>query len=316
VVISTDNVPEADRFSFWREEVNERLIRICGERNKDQEAPFKARLVGAIGPSLAYVRCRADGHPAVRRPCDIARHSGDARVVLYREHGPGAWFRSEGREYVTERGDLMVGDQTVPLACVARTHFDYEVWLLPSKLLHSHLPVSRRPRSLHLTGHGGVVGILKAYLDAFAAQIDTFDDALAGLLSDNFCRLLAVAWGASAGEHEEALGLARLEEVKRYVGLNLADPRLTPEKAAAALKISVRQLHRLFEPSGASFAQYVLSRRLDECKAALLNPIGDRSVTDIALAWGFNSLATFHRNFRQAFSVAPGELRGSAVTPR
>src|SRR5262249_26442174 len=156
-------------------------------------------------------------------------------------------------------------------ACVARTHYDYEVWLLPRKLLHSHLPVSGRPRSLHLTGRAGVVGILKAYLDAFAEQIDTLDDALTGLLSDNLCRLLAVAWGASAGEHEEALGLARLEDVKRFVGLNLADPRLTPETAAAALKMSVRQLHRLFEPSGASFAQYVLSRRLEECKAALLN---------------------------------------------
>ena len=45
---------------------------------------------------------------------------------------------------------------------------------------------------------------------------------------------------------------------------------------------------------------------------ALMNPIGERSVTDIAFAWGFNSLRTFHRNFRQAFGVTAGELRRRA----
>jgi AraC-like DNA-binding protein len=37
-----------------------------------------------------------------------------------------------------------------------------------------------------------------------------------------------------------------------------------------------------------------------------------RSVTDVALAWGFNSPTTFHRNFRQAFGATPGELRAQA----
>jgi transcriptional regulator GlxA family with amidase domain len=72
-------------------------------------------------------------------------------------------------------------------------------------------------------------------------------------------------------------------------------------------------LHRLFEPSGTSFAQYVTGRRLEECRAAIMNPIRDRAVTDIAFAWGFNSFGTFHRNFRQAFGAAPSELRQSAT---
>jgi AraC-like DNA-binding protein len=43
-----------------------------------------------------------------------------------------------------------------------------------------------------------------------------------------------------------------------------------------------------------------------------MNPIGGRSVTDIAVGFGFNSLWTFNRNFRQAFGVAPGEMRARA----
>jgi AraC-like DNA-binding protein len=53
--------------------------------------------------------------------------------------------------------------------------------------------------------------------------------------------------------------LARLEEAKRYIDLNLTNPGLAPEKAASALKMSVRQLHLLFEPSGMTFGQYVSS---------------------------------------------------------
>ena len=141
------------------------------------------------------------------------------------------------------------------------------------------------------------------------------DDPEVGALADNFCRLLAVACGANAGEQREAARLARLAEAKRYVDLHLADPELTAEKAAGALKMSVRSLHLLFEPSGVSFAQYVLRRRLEECRAAIANPMGGRLVTDIALGWGFNSLPTFYRTFRKTFGAAPGELRARSGPP-
>jgi AraC-like DNA-binding protein len=139
--------------------------------------------------------------------------------------------------------------------------------------------------------------------------VHSLSDAEAGQVADNFCRLLAVACGRGAGEHGEALREARLAEAKRYIHQHLANPDLTPQTAADALRISVRQLHLLFEPSGASFAQYVLRQRLEECRAALAKPIGERSVTDIALAWGFNSLSTFYRTFRQTFGATPTELR-------
>jgi methylphosphotriester-DNA--protein-cysteine methyltransferase len=88
MVLSTDDIPEAERFSYWRAAVNERLMGVCGERNKDQERPFNARLAGTIGGSVTHFRCRADGHPAFRRPRDIARRNGTtfAQFVLRRRH--------------------------------------------------------------------------------------------------------------------------------------------------------------------------------------------------------------------------------------
>jgi AraC-like DNA-binding protein len=76
------------------------------------------------------------------------------------------------------------------------------------------------------------------------------------------------------------------------------------------MKISVRQLHLLFEPTATSFAEHEPGRRLEECRAILESPSSRaRSVTDIAYARGFNSLASFYRAFRQRFGVSPGMVR-------
>jgi AraC-like DNA-binding protein len=98
--------------------------------------------------------------------------------------------------------------------------------------------------------------------------------------------------------------------VKDYIALHLSEPDLTAARVAAAMKISVRQLHLLFEPTGTSFAEHVLDRRLEECRAILEGPSSRaRSVTDIAFAWGFNSLSSFYRAFGQRFGVSPGMVR-------
>jgi AraC-like DNA-binding protein len=309
LLLSTDNVREAERFPYWIEQIGDGLVGVSAERNKDQETPFSGEVVGTIGETLARIRYRCDGYQVFRRRHDIARRGWGEHIFVVRDFGVTDWLGHDGRESVTRQSDLMILDPTVPASLEPRVDFDAELWFLPRDLFYPHMPVSHQPRLVLPGSSGGFAGIVNAYLDAFAAQLDTLDDREAGLVADNFCRLLAVACGAAAGDHQEAIRLARLEEAKRYIGLHLADAGLTPEKAAAALRMSVRQLHLLFEPSGTSFAQYVLKRRLQECRAALLSPIGGRSVTDIALAFGFSSLSTFNRTFRRAFGVTPSDVR-------
>ena len=313
LVLSTDDVPEAERFAYWREAIGEQLIGVSGEWRKGQEIPFSCHVDASLGPSLARVRYRGAACGVVRGPREIARVGWEDHIWVYRECSIGAWHNADRGEFFTKRGDLSMYEPTRPYASKALADCDHDSWLFPRKLLEAHLRASQSPHCLVLGGDSGLGRILKAYLDAVARELDTLDDRQAGLVAENFCRLLAVACGASAGEHQEAIRLGRLEEAKRYINLHLAEPGLAPEKAAAALKMSVRQLHRLFEPSGTTFAQYLTMRRLEECRAAIMNPIRDRGVTDIAFAWGFNSFTTFHRNFRQAFGVAPSELRQNAT---
>jgi len=131
-----------------------------------------------------------------------------------------------------------------------------------------------------------------------------------GCVADTLGRLIGIACGAAVAEQAVAVGAARLIEARRHIDQHLADPDLSPASVAAALRISVRALHLLFEPCSTSFARTVLRRRLEQCRSALLNDL-DRPVTDIAFAWGFSSLSGFYRAFRAEFGMPPGDLRAA-----
>jgi hypothetical protein len=173
--LSTDDVPEAERFAYWREAVIEGLG-FSAERNKDREIPFEGQIGALIGPSLTFLRYRGTETHVFRRPRDIVQHPMDDYYWVHRERS-GERVEVEGRELVTEPGDLVVEDTTLPLVVEAKAdHYDHQVWLLPRNLLDPHLPVSQRPRSLALIGSSGVAGIVKAYFDAFASQINRLHD--------------------------------------------------------------------------------------------------------------------------------------------
>jgi AraC-like DNA-binding protein len=313
--LSTEAVAERDCFAYWREQVVEGMIGVTGERSRDQSAPFRASLTAAVGPSLARFRYCSDGFPVFRGKREIARHGWDDYVWLYREMAEaGSRSLIEGSEYVTHRGDLVLVDPRLGFAGRSGGGFDHEIWLLPRRLIEPHLRSAQQPRVLELCAAAPFTGLVTAYLGALGSQLDALPDAELELIVENFCRLLAIGCGAAAGEHREAKAAARLAQAQRHIALHLSDPDLTPETAAGALGISSRRLHRLFEPTGSSFSRYVLERRLQECRAALTDPTSSaRSVTEIAFAWGFNSLPTFYRNFARAFGVAPGDLRATAL---
>lgn len=309
MVISTDDIPEPDRFAYWHDAIGEQFLSIGGERTEANQASFSARTVGFVGDSFRITRTSADSHMVVRARRHIARRSWGDYFLLARQGSAGAWYEHGKHEFVTRAGDFVVCDPDVPFATRPLLRLDHVVCMLPRRLLEPHVPAARRSSHLVLPGNAGLASVVNAYLDGVIQGADALDGHVMDLIADNFCRLVAIAFGSPTGEHGESLRAARLEEAKRHIHRHLAEPSLSPETTAAALKVSVRQLHLLFEPSGSSFMQYVTQRRLEECRTALLNPVGDRSVTDIALAWGFNSLRAFQRNFRQAFGVTAGELR-------
>ncbi|MGC1412026.1 MAG: helix-turn-helix domain-containing protein [Acetobacteraceae bacterium] len=309
-VLAVDHISEADRFAYWREQWCQGTAGVTGELAPVERRGFYARATAWTAPCVIRLRLETGPFRVSRGPLEISRHSLENWICLYQEMSDGATVQHAGNEFTTRPGDLLLTDPTIPFSSRPRSVHDYRRWMLPRAWIEPHLPSGRRPLSAQLAGSHGINGLVQAYLHALNDAIDECDSAELPGIIDNFCRLLALACGGGPGDQRTATRAAKLRQVKDYIALHLSEPDLTPARMAAAMKISVRQLHLLFEPTGTSFAEHVLGRRLDECRAILESPSSRaRSITDIAYTWGFNSLASFYRAFRKRFGVSPGMVR-------
>ncbi len=311
--LSVDHLHDCDRFAFWREAWCQATVGVTGELDQGARRDFRALATSWTREHVIRLRCQTSPFRVTRGAREINQRGWENWIWLYQELSEGALFQHAGNEFVTKRGDLLLMDPTIPFTNQAENEHDYRRWFLPRTWIEPHLSFERRPLSLHLTGSGGLDALVRSYLAALNETIDNLDPLQQSAVIDNFCRLLAVTCGGAAEPQQQAFRAVKLQQAKHYISNNLTDPGLTPAQAAAAIKISVRQLHHLFEPTGMSFAQHVQSRRLEECHKALASPFSkNRSVTDIAYAWGFNNLASFYRAFRRRFGISPGHVRENA----
>ena len=307
--ISAEELPERDRFDAWNAAIFSTLaIRV--EPLPDMDQPFHARFSARASGPLMNCNFDADGFYATHQNSELAHRMWDC-YWIYRELGQGAWFNTDGQEWVSGPDDLVIGDTDVPFLSRPSGRYAHQLWVVPKSMIDPHLPALGRPLLTRLSGRGGIEALATSYLDTLAREWEDISEAEMGPVTETLCRLIGVACGTAAGAHPDAIRAGRLTGARRYIGSHLDDPALSPANAAASLGISVRALHLLFESTDTSFARTVLRRRLEECRSALLaNPV--RPVTDIAFAWGFNNLSTFYRAFQAAFGLTPGDLRAAS----
>jgi AraC-like DNA-binding protein len=192
----------------------------------------------------------------------------------------------------------------------------FNALLMPREVLSPLLTGGRLTRPIPVRAESAIGSLLGAAFDATSEQLPLLSPEVGDAVLQNLCGLVALACGVSdegRASGRDSLRAARLEAAKRHIDQHLAEPDLTPASTAAALGISLRHLHLLFEPTGTSFAQYVMRRRLLQCRAALEGRAVMRSVTDVAFAWGFANLTTFYRAFRREFGMAPGDARAACA---
>jgi AraC family transcriptional activator of tynA and feaB len=105
-------------------------------------------------------------------------------------------------------------------------------------------------------------------------------------------------------------GTVRREQIHSYIELHLHDPSLTPSSVAAAVHLSSRRIHQLFEADAETVGAYILRRRLEECARAMADVSQcSRTITEIAFLHGFNNASHFGRVFRERYNSTPRDYR-------
>jgi AraC-like DNA-binding protein len=104
---------------------------------------------------------------------------------------------------------------------------------------------------------------------------------------------------------DAAEALAR-ERVLDFLRRNLADPHLDAATVAKACHASRRTVYRMF--GGEGVAARLRRMRIERAQVMLLHEPG-RPVASVGFACGFESESGFHRAFRTATGMTPGEYR-------
>lgn len=108
-------------------------------------------------------------------------------------------------------------------------------------------------------------------------------------------------------QDELAIPLKMMAE--RHIMASLHDRHLSPTYLAQQLKISLRQLYRLFDEHG-GVAHYIITMRLNKSLQDLTETASDKmSITEIAHKWGFYDSAHYARVFKKYFGTSPREYR-------
>ncbi len=318
VHFSTDHIEPRDRVKFWCDYFAKQVHSITPGEIPEPSA-FRAEASGSIAGEFALLDIKSGLETVRRTAADVAKDKTEAFFVR-RFHVPVIWragTRTTPVDLVHEPGDFCVSSTEWQFDAESKGPASFEILVIPRAALSPTITGGRLQRPFRLPGASPLGSLLGAAIDAAKVQAPLLPDELGEAVLRNLCGLVALSCGASdevTDQGRDSLHSTRLAAVKRYVDLHLAEPTLTPASAAAAIGVSVRQLHRLFEPNNISFARYVSRQRLLQCRDAIGGATGtSRSVVDIAFGWGFNSMATFYRAFASEFGSPPAVLRAASA---
>jgi AraC-like DNA-binding protein len=317
VRFSAEDLPPSGRARYWCDFFAKHAHTITSMETEDDGA-FLGDTSGWVAGEFALLEIKSGLQRVRRTAADVANDKVDAFVVC-RFRRPAIWRGAPGGtpvELVHEPGDFCVSSAEWRFDMESEGPASFDMLVIPRAALSPLLAGGRLGRPLRLPADSALASLLGAAVDAAKAQAPVLAEELGEAVLRNLCGLVALACGAfgdSSEPGQDSVRSAQLAAAKRHIDLHLADPDLTPASAAAALGISPRQLHRLFEPSGSTFARYILRERLLRCRDTIAGATGSgRSVIDIAFGWGFNSMATFYRAFASEFGGPPTGLRGQS----
>ncbi|MGE0737418.1 MAG: helix-turn-helix domain-containing protein [Alphaproteobacteria bacterium] len=299
---STATVAPTERLDYWREIICGAFVdlRLQPQQNRIFDGSFSARALGG----LLLARVEADSHGVVRSK----RSNADCFLVGFHVAGDGIYSQG-GRTSHVRPGEMSILDGTRPFEIFFPARFTTLTLKIPYSALHARLRDPDAVTASPLLDQYGINRLVGAYLQNLSREVFTARVDVREAVADNLCELIAIAGNQAQvdGKHG-APGSVLFEAMLRHIDFNLADPDLSPRAAAEHFGISVRYVHKLFEPSGTTFNQLLLDRRLQRCFEDLARATPRRKIiSTIAYNWGFNDLSYFGRAFRRKFGCVPSD---------
>jgi AraC-like DNA-binding protein len=309
--VSTDGVPRERCVEFWNAAATDALA----EQHAQPADPgsFRGRIVRADIGEVRAVELSSGAVNVHRSHAHIARST--RAFFLLRLQLAGESLNIQGdRQCRLRAGDFTLCDVSRPYEVIFGRSATVLSLRVDQPLLLRFIGHPRALVHVPMSGTHGPGVMTSRLLREFWGCADSVlaSAGVADRVPQFLMELLACAYASQpeARTTREPPGSVLRIQAMEFIETRLGDPELGPMLVAQGIGVSARYVHQLFSDQEQTVCRYIQRRRLEMARAALIDPHrAERSITDIALEFGFKTLAHFSRCFGAEFGQGPREFR-------
>lgn len=302
--------PAGQHYESWREDVCRNFCRVDAEPSGGTEIACKIEIAQVASMALA----RAGGTSGrFLRSRDLLSDGSDD-FILFNAIAGSVLVVRESRAIELHQSEMWLSDLTVEGAVAFNDGNQFGTIRIPRRDLLDICPDAESRLAAPLVAGPGIRDILTRYFAMSAESAPSLDPMGQQLTARHMVDLVALLLRTGRDETQMAMqrgySEARLRLVQGEVMERLHDSSLTIASIAQSVGLSPKQVQRLFERNGTTFAEFVLEQRLLSARRLLSGPGGRHGkIGAVAYSVGFGDLSYFNRSFRGRFGMTPSDWR-------
>ena len=307
--ISTEAVKPTERAEYWTDVVSRHVtpIQIEPKGSSGLRGEIRAFPVGAAG--IAQVS--GQGMRASHTGAHIARATAHLHAACVHLHGE-ARIERQGIATVLQPGDIFITDSREEFALDLGKPWRHLVIALPTDWLDT-----QRASTQEIAGavirNSPLARLWASHLSSAFAEGGCLSQAVATMFVRHSVELLVELLDETDAGHlsqTDAWRRAVYLHACQLIALRYAEAGLNPEQLAREIGVSSRTLMRIFAAQDETIMHRVLDERIQQAARLLTAPAAaNRSITEIAMACGFNDVSHFGRSFAARMHATPTEWR-------
>lgn len=314
-VITTDSVAGREREALWHHLLADNLGPVHVDGFSAAPEPSASLGVTQRGRlSFVELESTAQSH---HRTAGLIRGAEAAffQVVVHTE-GVGV-LDQDDRQTELAAGDLLVYQNSQPFSWTFPDRWGAVLLSIPADAIRLTDAQRRDVSGQRLSGSSGLSGVVSRFVLDLARHASEIPVAHSEqVLAQCTDLLVSLLTDPGSPGHADAVAGSLLHRAKDYMRQHLRNPLLSPAEIAAAMNVSVRYLHKLFEGEHDTVFRHLKGLRLHRARQELLDPRSSSlSIASIAHHCGFGDLSGFNRAFKAAYGLTPGELRRQSRAP-
>lgn len=281
----------------WQDGLASAFVRLDAQAVKADD--FAGSIEQARLPGGEVSRVSATAHRIVRRVEHCRRAEGDTLFANLQISGRGE-VETPWDAHRPGPMDLSVVATSEPYRITHAGDFSLFSFALP----RASLPMELRPGLIRLSRSAAgreLSGVLGG-LGALAMRMPDQARALETQIRSTLLLALSIRTG---DDDAEALRTA----IRAFIARRHADPGLSAAPIAASFDLTVRDLHRLFDPTGRTVGALIEAARLASAEEML--QATDLPISIVAARSGFRDPSYFGRVFRRRRGQSPRDWRAA-----